>query len=62
MPSITRGHEIKNEIVTVRATRRLYDRIRKMANRDGQAIGEWMRLAAVERLNREERRGGDHGA
>lgn len=57
MGSMVKGHEIKAVILTVRATRRLTERIRKVAIRDGQAIGEWMRIAAVERLNREERRG-----
>lgn len=53
-----KGHLMKDNILTVRMTRRVAERVRKVAVKNGLSIGEWLRLAAIERLGREERETG----
>lgn len=50
------SREKKDEAVFVRLTRRVLTRIERAAKVDGQSSAEWCRVAALEKLRREEGR------
>jgi hypothetical protein len=56
-----RGFNVKDNVITIRMTRRVADRVRRVATKNELTMAEWLRLAAVEKLNRDDR-GGAGGA
>jgi PEGA domain len=62
MSSTLKGYAMKDNVITVRMTPRLAERVRRVAVRDEQTLGEWLRQAAIEKLNREERQSGGTAA
>jgi predicted DNA binding CopG/RHH family protein len=48
---MTKLNHTKSEVITVRLSRRMLDRVRKAADRDGQQVGEYVRIALLSKMN-----------